>query len=605
MGMQPADRVTSIAGFRGEILVPLQSVRRAIVVADVVESVRLMQAFEVDVIERWRRFVAEVRDTLLPVHGGRLVKSLGDGMLLEFENVPAAAAVANELHRMIELYNAGRSAEAAIHLRVAAHVADVVSDQIDLFGAGVNLAARLCTLAQPGDTVASADFRDDLVGGFDPEVEDLGECELRHITGTVRAFRLARSAAPVALPTFDTLWPDRPAFAVLPLQTAGGGEDAAVAADVVVDQVTRELALCGEWRVISRLSTNALRNRGATLEELGRLLRATWIVSGQCRVVGDRVRISLELAEVRSASVIWSEVFVAPHAELLGLDDSLGTRIAAAMLRAVFAFELGRSRAQPLPTLASHTLLFAAIAQMHRVSPQDFARGRQILDQLIERHPRAPEPHAWAAKWHVMRAVQGLADDPGREATLARESAQRALGERSDHALGLAVDGLVSGFLLGDLDASEQRYEAALAANPNEALAWLFSSALHAYRDRGEQAAHAAQMALRLSPLDPLRYFHDSFAAHAMLAAGRHDESVTLAERSLRANAGHLPTCRTLAAARMLAGDADGARSAVRRLRALSPAYTVQSFLDHYPGRGSRLAATTAAALTEAGLPAA
>jgi tetratricopeptide (TPR) repeat protein len=236
------------------------------------------------------------------------------------------------------------------------------------------------------------------------------------------------------------------------------------------------------------------------------------------------------------------------------IDGPLGAQIVESITGAIFDFELHRSRTQPLPTLASHTLLFSAVTLMHRLSRQDFSRAQALLEHLCERHPRTPEPHAWYAKWHVMKVVGGFSSDPAADAAAGRACANRALDERSDHALGLAVDGLVAGFLQGDLNLSQRRYEAAIAANPNEALAWLFMSALHAYRDRGPEAAQAAQTALHLSPLDPIHYYYDSFAAHAMLAAGRLEEAIALARRSLRANGTHMPTHRSLAVALVLSG---------------------------------------------------
>ena len=286
---------------------PLHTVRRAILVVDLVESVRLMQQFEADVISRWRRFITEAQQ-LLPQHGGRLVRSLGDGMLIEFASAPRAAEVAGALHLRIARYNEGHSLESALHLRAGAHVADVVSDEIDVFGAGVNLASRLCSLASPGETVVSTDFRDGLVAGLDPDVEDLGECQLKNIAGTVRAFRIGRSSQPVVLPGFDTFATERPAFAALPLQCDPSDHDAEVVGEVVLDQLIHELSLCGAWRVISRLSMVSFRGRQPDLAELDKILKPTWVVSGRCRVIGTGVRLSLEVADVRSASVLWSEV---------------------------------------------------------------------------------------------------------------------------------------------------------------------------------------------------------------------------------------------------------------------------------------------------------
>jgi tetratricopeptide (TPR) repeat protein len=302
--------------------------------------------------------------------------------------------------------------------------------------------------------------------------------------------------------------------------------------------------------------------------------------------------------------VVWTGVVEGKKRDVLIVDGPLGARIVESITGAIFDFELQRSRTQPLPTLASHTLLFSAVALMHRMSRQDFLRAQMLFDHLCERHPRAPEPHAWFATWHVMKVVGGWSTDPDADAASGHACASRALDERSDHPLGLAVDGLVAGFLQRDLDLSQRRYEAAIASNPNEALAWLFMSALHAYRDRGPEAAQAAQTALHLSPLDPIRYYYDSFAAHAMLAAGRLEEAIVLAHRSLRANGTHMPTYRSLAVALMLNGQLDAARAAVAGLLRVEPTYSVARFKARYPGSGSAFAARCAQALAAAGLPA-
>lgn len=580
-------------------------VRRALVVADVVESVRLLQAFEADVIDRWRRFVAEVRDSVLPGRGGRLVKSLGDGMLMEFEDVTEAVATASELHARIGAHNEGRESSAAIHLRVGVHLADVVSDEIDVYGSGVNLAARLASLANPGSTVVSADVRDRLVPGLDPEAEDLGECQVKNFIGTVRGFRIRGEAIEPSLPGFDTFWDERPTIAVLPFETRARDADSVIIGEILVDQVIRDLSISSAWRVISRLSTMRIRGRSIDLQQLQRQLKLTYVTSGRCRVTGDSVHVSVELAHASSAAVIWTGIVEGKKTDVLMVDGPLATRIVEAITAAIFDFELKRSRSQPLPTLAGHTLLFSAVALMHRMSRNDSARAQSLLEHLCERHPRAPEPQAWFAKWHVMKVVSGWSSDPDADAARGHEWARRALDERSDHALALAVDGLISGFLQHDLDTSQRRYEAAIAANPNEALAWLFMSALHAYRDRGQEAAQAARTALHLSPLDPIRYFYDTFAAHAMLAAGHLDEAIGLAQRSLRANSTHMPTHRSLAIALAFSGRLDDARDAVQGLLRVEPKYSLAVFQANYSGRGSAFAARCADALRAAGLPAA
>lgn len=578
-------------------------VRRAIVVVDVVDSVRLMQENEADVIDRWRRFVHDVRTQVLPVQGGRLVKSLGDGMLLEFESAPAAVSASLEMQRHMGAYNEGHSGDAMLMLRIGAHAAEVVSDDVDIYGSGVNLAARLSRIAGPGDIVISQDLRDQLIPGLDVHTEDLGECEVRGFPGTVRAHRITPVAALPQVHWPDTLADARATVVVLPLRIHSQGGDAFAVGELVADDIIQGLSVTPHWRVVSRLSTMAFRGREPSLADLHERLGATFVLSGSGLLQGSRLLLRLELADAVRADVVWADSVSMDTAQLLLPHHEATQPVIDAVAAAIFRYEMRRSRTQPLPTLRSYTVLFAAVGLMHRLSLQDFERAWEMLDQLGERHPHAPDPHAWKAKWHVMKVAQGWSHEPLVQAGKAHDLTQRALDQQSDHALALAIDGLSAAFLRGDLDIAEQRYNAALAANPNEALAWLFLSALHVYRDRGQQAADAAATALRLSPLDPMRYFFDSFAATAMLAAGRYGDAIALGRRSIQANCTHLPTYRSLAIAQVLAGDEAGARDTVRGLLQVDPDYSIAAFRERYAGRHAAHMDHYVAALRTAGLP--
>lgn len=172
----------------------LKSVRRAILVVDLVESVRLIQDHEADVIDRWRRFVSEVRTQVIAPRAGRMVRHLGDGMLLEFEDPHLAMGAALDIQHAMQRYNVGRDAAACMHLRVGAHLTEIKVDELDIFGPGVNLVARLAGLAAPGAIVCSAEFKEALVPWLDAEFEDLGDCWLKHIDRPVRAYRALAAA---------------------------------------------------------------------------------------------------------------------------------------------------------------------------------------------------------------------------------------------------------------------------------------------------------------------------------------------------------------------------------------------------------------------------
>lgn len=580
--------------------------RKAVLVADLVDSVRLMQRDEADTVERWSRFVAEVRRELLPARGGRLIKSMGDGFLLVFDQVPAAAAAALDLHRRIATYNRQRGDEAAFYLRVGTNVGEVFEDTLDVYGDAVNITARVSVLAGPGETVVTADFRDGLVAGVDADVEDLGDCFLKHVTGPVRAFRLgAASPAPV-LDSFDQRRSNdlRPGIAVIPFECSIGHDPGSMLGEALADEVISHLARSPELHVISGLSTRGMKGRRLTVEEIAAHLGAAYVVSGRYRMHDDKVRLNLELADARNRHVLWADGFDTTVREAFDPEQALAHRIVQLITHALRERELERATTQPLPTLESYTLLFGAISLMHRASAHDFERARDMLEALAHRHGRNPLAQAWLAKWHVLRVVQGWTKDPAADRVEALQRAHRALESNPNNSLALAIAGLVHGYLHKDLVAAGQHYTDALIANPNEALAWLFTSTWHAYRGEGADAAEAADMALSLSPLDPMKYFFDSLASTAVLADGQWQRATELARRSIRANRTHASTWRTLAYALVMQDKVDEARAAVGQLLAIEPGYTVRSFRERFPGSEGPMAEPWAKALAIAGLPA-
>lgn len=583
----------------------LRRAKRVLVVVDVVESVRLMLAHEADVIERWRAFVEEVRASFLPSRDGRLVKSLGDGLLLEFRSVADAVATAMRLQEWIAKYNTGHSAESLLSLRVGVHAAEVVIDELDVYGSGVNLAARLAALAAPGEVVVSPEVRDQLVPEVDAVVEDLGECYVKHVELPVHAYRLGPAASAPALESLPDrhLNAARPSVAVLPFECVLGDDPADAIGEALADDTLSQLASSQDLQVISSLSTRALKRRRLELAEIGARLQAAYVLSGRYRKVGPDLALTIELADARNGSVVWSERFDSTIASAFDPHGPLAARIALAVTRAILDEELHLALVMPLPTLESYTVMFGAITLMHRATRSEFDRARAMLDYLSERQGRRGIAHAWLAKWHVLRVVQGWTPDREAEGRQALDCTRRALDANPNNALAQAIAGLVHAYLRRDLDAAGRHYGDALRISPSESMAWLFSATRHAYLGEGAQAAAAADMALRLSPLDPMRYFFDSLAATALLAGGNWERAVELAQRSIRANRRHASTWRSVAYALVMMDRVDEARSAIAELLAIEPSYTVSAFRQRFPGRDGPMAEPWARALAAAGLP--
>lgn len=582
--------------------------RRTLVVVDVVESVRLMQAHEADVINRWRRFVHEVQTQVLPAQGGRLVKSLGDGMLLEFADVSLAIAAALDVQARLPAYNTGRAPDAALFLRVGAHEADVVVDQLDVYGAGVNLAARLASLAGPGEIVVSAGVRHQLTDGLDAEFEDLGDCYLRNVEAPVRAYRVGPAGH---LPVVDIMaavnQPDSflPSIAVIPFPLRMGMPSDAMLGDVIADDITAGLARSKRLRVTSRLSATAFRDRQATAVAISGLLGVAYLLTGAVSVHGEQVLVHVELTDARNGAVLWMDSLRTRVADLFSDAGELVAQVVSQTGSAILQCELQRASSVSMPSLASYTLLLGAVTLMHRCASRDeFARAHDLLDQLAERHRRHSVPHAWLAKWHLLNVVQGWSDAPATDAQRALDRSRRALDLDGRDALALTIDGQLQGFLRKDMAAAEARHQEALAINPSEPMAWLHLANVRCWRGEGGFAEEASQKAIGLSPLDPMKPYFEFIAAHACLTAADYEGAIAFGRHSLRGHRTHTATHRVLAIAQVLFGDVDGARRTVADMRVLEPHLTVAQFQARYPGAAFPHASLYAQALAQAGLPA-
>ena len=571
----------------------LRRVRRAIVVVDIVESVRLMQQHEDDVIERWRRFVHEVRAEVLPACEGRLVKSLGDGMLLEFPSAVQALAATRDLLGRISGYNGGRPADAVLLLRAGAHVADVVVDDIDIYGSGVNLAARLASLALPQELVVSVEFKDELLQGLDAHFVDMGECYLKHIERPHRAFKVQAVMEPAALPRD----PIAPLLLVLPPQCDEAHPAAGAAADALAAVLARQPRL----RVASRLATRLLGPRDLGAQALN-AVRADYVVSGALRTQGDRLALRLVLRDTRTAQTVAEHAVQGTLASLFVPDAAWASQAAEVFSSALLAHQWGFPAWLAVPTLPSYALLLRAMSLLNRLSRDDAREAGQLLDALVERHPRAADARAWLAHWHLLQVAQNwTADRTGLDR--AQWEAERALDHEADHPLAQTVRAHLLAFRDGQPQAARDALLQVVQAHPNEPMAWAFLGAACTHLGQGDEALAALDRAHSLSPFDPFMFLVELCRSCALSVLQRPQDALAAARRAVDLNAAHLSSLVQLMVAAVEAGQGDEARATAQRYLAIRPAASVQRFLDHHVARGSEWARRQGEALLEAGIP--
>ena len=540
---------------------------------------------------------------VLPACEGRLVKSLGDGMLLDFAEVRWSVAAAFAIQHEANRANRDVPSDQQLALRMGIEVSEVIIDAHDVYGRGVNIAARLAALAGPGEIVASAQVRDQLTPTLDADVEDLGECFLKHVKEPVRAYRIGPPGSDPVIEPGITVGNLQPTIAVIPFAARDVDQENHVLGEALADELIATLSHSPDLNVISRLSTTAFRGRDVSFERICSHLNSNYVLSGSYRADRQAVVLNVELAEAKSGQIVWTERLTDKINNIFHGDQELINRVIQEVSTAIMARELQRAQSQALPTLKSYTLLMAAIALTHRLSLHAFEEAHHLLQTLIDRATRQPIPLAWMAKWHVLRVQQGWSPDPQLEARLALDCTKRALDTDPHCSLALAMDGFVNTNLLRNLDVGQRSYDAAIETNPNDALAWLLKGTLHGFKGEGPQAVEGTQRALKLSPFDPQRWFYDSLAATAHLAEYQYDRALELAQRSLRGNRTHTSTYRAIAVAQWHLGLEDEARETVRELLRLEPTMTVGGWLNRSPSAPYRTGKEWSETFRLAGVP--
>ena len=578
--------------------------QKVVQVIDLVESVRLMSADESGTVSRWHSFVRHAQDHIVAAHQGRVVKSLGDGLMVEFERPRDAVNAVNELHNDISKGNAGVPPAQQMHLRAGINNTHVYTDNMDIYGAGVNLAARLATLAGPGETVVSASVRDGLTDGLDAKIEDLGECYLKHIEHPVRSYRVSATGAAPQMIRREPTARLQPIIAVIPFTARSNEPEHFAIGELIAEGVIGQLSRTVELKVISRLSTTVFRDRDSGLQELHAHLGANYVLAGSYVANGGKLLVMAELSDINTHEIVWSGRINGDTSDLLQPESETVHKIASGIFESLLRNAAQLARANPWRTLSGYSLMLAGITLTHRTTRRDFTRARDIFFHLAERHQRNSAVPTWLAKWHVLEAAQGWSPDIGATTRLALTQSTRALDLDPDSSLALAIDGFVRADLLKDFEGAMDRYDTAIQINPSESVAWLFKGLLHGFRGEKTQAIEAVDHALLLSPLDPARYFFDSLAASAYLSAGSYARATELAKNSLRANSTHVSTYRALVIAQGIGGDTEGARSSAKRLVQLDPSFTVTKFLARRSGGGfDEMSKSFAEALRLAGIP--
>ena len=394
-----------------------------------------------------------------------------------------------------------------------------------------------------------------------------------------------------------------PAIAILPFRLVLGGPEHAVLGDWLAEEICRSLSRSNLLAVISHLSARELAAAQIELTRVRKALNVDYCVAGSLRVAGDQVTLDADCLDAQSGRILWTRQFTGTLGEFVGPSSQPVSEVVRTIGQTIASDAVSHAQGRSLSSLADHEVLIAGVGMMHQLKLSTFARAREMIEEAIRRAPRAPEPHAWLGEWYVTSVFNGWSTNRMKDIGLALDCTARALDIDPENSFALTTDGVVHNNLLMRMDRAQERFEAALGRNPNEAMAWLSSGVLSAYRDDGDDAIMRVERALRLSPLDPFGYLYDSLASTAYLAAEKFERSLDLADRSLAKNDRHLSTLRVrICALHHLGRELDARRAAANLLR-LQPDFTVAAYRRSHPAAEFKIGLNMSSALLAAGIP--
>jgi adenylate cyclase len=571
----------------------------AILAADVAGYSRLMGADEEGTLERLKALRRELLDPKIVEHHGRIVKTTGDGMLVEFASVVDAVRCAVAVQQAMPERNTGVAADSRIELRIGINLGDVIVEGDDLYGDGVNIAARIEALADAGGVFVSNTVHDHVRDRLPFLFEDLGEQPVKNIARPVRVYRArdlgTNSPSAPALPL-----PDKPSIAVLPFANLSGDPEQEYFADGMVEEIITALSRIRWLFVIARNSTFAYKGKAIDVKQVGRELGVRYVLEGSVRKSASRVRVTAQLIDTANARHAWAERYDRALDDIFALQDELTISVIGAIEPTLRQAEIERARRKRPDSLDAYDLYLRALPFAYTSMPEDAEKALPLLERAIAIEPDYAVAHAIIAWCHEQRYLRGGLDEQDKAIAL---HPRLAIASGGDDAMALAFAGLVVGFLdPRDYECALDAFGRSLSLSPSSALALVLSAATRAWRGESAIAIEQAELALRLSPFDPLRNTGYMAIAIAHFVAGRFEESAAAANRSVQANPRFSPPywMRTAALARL--GRVDEAEAVAQQLRKVQPQFTISS-ITSAPFANREILDALGDALRRVGLP--
>jgi TolB-like protein/class 3 adenylate cyclase len=581
----------------------------AILAADVAGYSRLMGFDEEGTLAQLKSFRKTFVDPQIAANRGRIVKTTGDGMLVEFGSIVDAVRSAVEIQRGIGAQNAGLRKNQTIEFRIGIHVGDIIVDDNDIFGDGVNIAARLEGVAEPGGICMSDDAFRQVRGKVEIACDDLGPQNLKNIADPMRVWRVqigAQSAAPEqATPPGNRApaLPDMPSIAVLPFQNMSGDPQQEYFADGMVEDIITGLSRSKTLFVIARNSTFTYKRKAIDIRQVGRDLGVRYVLEGSVRKAGKRVRVTAQLIDASTDAHIWADRFDSDLDDIFDLQDRLTSNVVGAISPRLERAEMERAQRKPTENLKAYDYYLRAQFSTYQHNREGNVEGLRLAKIAISLDPSFALAYAFASNLFGQKKAFGWADDEAQERVECRRLAERAIQLDKDDALVLALVGQAYSFVLHEPENGVAFLTRAVALDPNLMMARNWAGWGNVYLGNIDLAIEQFSAALRLSPLDPRLFLTQTGMAYAHFFAGRYDDGLSWATNAIQSQPNFPGGQRTLMANLAMAGRVDESRRTCEALLKVDPALRISDIKNRTPFRRSEDVENLGQAYRIAGVP--
>jgi adenylate cyclase len=580
----------------------------AILAADVAGYSRLTAVDEEGTVSRLRALRHELIDPLVADHGGRIVKHTGDGRLIEFPSVVDAVRCASQVQHGMSARNANVVPDRRIEFRVGIHLGDVIIESDgDLMGDGVNIAARIESIAEAGSIYLSEDAWRQVRDKLPEQFTDLGDKQLKNIPRPVRVYRMESKAritsTPSELASSTLPHREKPSIAVLPFQNMSGDPEQEYFADGVVEELITGLARLRWLFVASRTSSFQFKGQHVDMREIAKRLNVRYVLEGSVRKSGARIRITGQLIDAATGAHMWAERYDGTMDDIFDLQDKITSSVVSAIEPSVRAAEIERATRKRPDNLDAYDCYLRALAEHYRATRENTDEAVRLLEMALTLDPSYVPASALAAWFYFFRVLSGWTSSPQEEAARGLQLARAALELGRDDPVALSQAGWVVATLGRDVETGAAATEQAVHLSPNSAQVVDLSGYVLTLIGDQEKALERFNTALRLSPSDPVSYRFNTGAGIACLLMGRYGDAVAFCEKARRSHGKWGPIFRILSAGYAHLGQTEKAAEALVRYRELELGASIAHLRRQLPYRNAEQAERLWEGLRKAGLP--